>query len=111
VLGFVQPVDPEVNRVVELGKRGTDFLTGDEIRPLAQAIEQLEATVEGIVVGDGHQVHSPALGRRVDIQGPGIAIPAAQEAEVLGPPRVKAVAVHISLQQLVGLSLKHKMVY
>ena len=36
---------------------------------------------------------------------------AAQETEVLGPPRVKAVAVHVGLQKLVGLSLEHKVLY
>lgn len=111
MLRFVQPVNPEVNGVVEFRKSGADFFAGDEIRQVAQAVKQFEAAIEGIVVGYGHEVHSPALRRRVDIEGPGIAIPAAQEAEVLGPPRVKAVTVHIGLQQLVGLSLKHKMLY
>jgi hypothetical protein len=111
VLRFVQPVNPKVNGVLEFRKRGTDFFAGDKVFELAQAVKQFEATIEGIVVGDGHQVHTPALRRRVDFQGPGIAIPAAQEAEVLGPPRVKGVAVHIGLQQLVCLSLNHKMLY
>jgi hypothetical protein len=111
VLRFVQPVNPEVNGVVEFRKSGADFFAGDEIFKVAQAFKQFAAAIEGIVVGDGHEIHAPALGGRVEIEGPGIAISAAQEAEVLGPPRVKAVAVHIGLQELVALSLKHKMLY
>jgi hypothetical protein len=74
-------------------------------------VKQLETAIDGIMVGDRQQIHAPAFRRPVDVEGPGIAIPAAQEAEVLGPPRVKAVAVHVGLQQLVWLSLNYTMLY
>jgi len=111
VLRFVQPINSEVNRVAELGKGGADFFAGDEVLKFAQAFKEFEAAIEGIVVGDGDEVHAPALRRQIDIEGPRIAITAAQEAEMLGPPRVEGVAVHIRFQQLVSLSLSHKMLY
>lgn len=111
VLRFVQPVNPEMNGVVEFRESGADFFAGDEILAFAQAVEYFQAPIEGIVVGDGDEVHPPALRRPVDIERPGIAIAAAQEAEVLGPPRVKAVTVHIRLPQPVCFSLNHKMLY
>jgi hypothetical protein len=111
VLRFVQPVNPEVHGVVELPKSGVDLFAGDEIVAGAQAFKQFEAAIDRIVVSNGDEVHPAALGRPVDIEGAGIAIPAAQKAEVLGPPRVKGVAVHVRLQQLVFLSLKDKMLY
>ena len=86
MLRFVQPVNPEVNGVVELRKSGADLFPGDEVIARAEAFKQFESAIDGIMVGNGDEIHPPALGRRVDIEGPGIAIPAAQEAEVLGPP-------------------------
>jgi hypothetical protein len=86
VLRLVQAVNPEVNGVVEFRKSGAHFFAGDEIRGVTQTVKHFETAIEGIVVGYGHQIHPPALRRRVDIEGPGIAIPAAQEAEMLGAP-------------------------
>ena len=104
-------MNPKANSVVEFRRSGADFSAHDEIRRVAQAVNQIETVIDRIMVGDRHQVRATALCRPVDIEGPGMAIPGAQEAEVLSPPRVKAAAVHVGLRQLVWLSLNHKMLY
>ena len=111
VLRFIQPVNPDVNGVVELRKVGAYFLAHDEVREVAETVEQLQATLDGIVVCDGDQVHPPALSRRVNVQRLGIAIPRAQEAEMFRPPREPTVAVQVGLVKLIELVLEHEIVY
>jgi len=111
VLSFTQPINADVDRVVKLGKAGAHLLTHDEIGKLPTSVENFQAAVDRIMIREGDQVHSTALEGVVDIQRLGIAIPAAQEAEVFCPPRVEAVAVQVGFIELVKLSLNHEMLY
>jgi hypothetical protein len=57
----------KVNSVAEFRKSGAHLFAHAEIRRVAQAVKQLETAIDGIVVGDGHEIHAPALRRPVDI--------------------------------------------
>ena len=111
VLGFTQAVDANVHRVIEIGEVGADFLARDEIGEPTQAIKDLQAAVDRIVVRDGNQIHPPALERGVNVERLGIAVPAAQEAEMFRPPREAAMAVQIGFIELVNLSLNHEILF
>ena len=59
------PVDEDVNRLGLAGEAGGQLL-GDEA---VGTIGELEATVDRVVVGDRDEVHTPPLGKLVDLLG------------------------------------------
>ena len=100
VLALGDVVNADVNLVLEIRQVGTDFLADDEIagRP---PVEQFQATVDGIVIGDGNQVHPALLGGAVDGQRRGVGIAAAEQAQVPGGARVirmhmKVGSIHVA---------------
>ena len=111
VMSLVEPVYPDVNLVAEFGKVSADFLAHHEIRNVAQAVEDFQAAVDGVVVGDGDQVHATLLGRAIDVQRVGITVPAAEKPQVFRRPRVPRVDVHVGFEKLCRLPFNHAMLY
>ena len=61
-----------------------------------------EAAVDGVVVGDGHEVHPALLGQAVDLLGPVVGVAGVRDAEVL-ERREDGVAVQVRLfEPLIG---------
>jgi len=56
-------------------------------------VEKFQTPVDGIVVGDGDQVHAAVLGEPVDINWTRVTVPAAQESQVLRVPGMARVAM------------------
>ena len=46
-----------------------DLFADDEIGRVRMPIEELEAAVDAVVVGDAHEIHAARLGHTVDVLG------------------------------------------
>ena len=55
----------------------------DHVAPVGRPAQQLEPAVDAVVIGDGDQVHAARLGRLVDGQRIGKAVPALEEREIV----------------------------
>ncbi len=95
VLGLSDSIDGDVDRIAEFRNKRRNFFADDKIGQVAHLIQKLPATINGIVVGDGDEVHPSALGSEIDVARARIAIARADEPHVLGASGEIAVAVEI----------------
>ena len=63
------------------------------------------------MVGDGHQIHAAPLGSAVNVDGLRVAVPAAEELQVLRHAGMARVHVQVGLVKLAPLFGLHKMLY
>jgi hypothetical protein len=64
--GVVVPVDSvteDVDRLLLAGEPRGQLLGDEDV----VAIGDLEAAIDRVVIGDGHEVHTPALGQLIDL--------------------------------------------
>ena len=64
---FGHAVDAEVHFDVAVGKAARHFFADDEVLEVWVAIEQLQAAVDRIVIGDRDQIHAARARRAVDV--------------------------------------------
>ena len=107
MLSLIEAVDADVDFMVKLGKEGAYFLPDKEVGKIAEAVENFQAAVDGIVVGDRDQIHAAPLRRAIHVERLRIAVPRAEKAQMLCRARVPAMRVQISFVQLVRLPLNH----
>ena len=84
---------------------GNQVSTSSEMKKSVEvgiAVQQRQAAVDRVVVGDGHEVHAALLGEAVDLFRPVVGVAGVGDAEVL-EGRVDRVAVEVGLaESLVG---------
>jgi hypothetical protein len=100
-----------MNFVMELGEGHCNFLPHDKVGEVAKTVKQFQAAPDGIVVGDGYQIHSAAFGGAIDVDWGIVAIPAAQKLKVLRVPGMSGVAMQVSLEKPSGRSFDHDILY
>ena len=104
MLRFRVPVHPDVDGVTEAGEKGAHFFADHKVWKVSQLVQQLQTSVNRVMVGDGDQIHAPQLCPAVDLQGLGIAVAGSKEPQVFCRPRVPAVHVQVSFVESVQSS-------
>jgi hypothetical protein len=87
------PVAEDVDRLALAAEPHGELLGDEDVR----TVGDLEAAVDGVVIGDRHEVHPPALGELVDLLGGSRALRQAEGPldPELGDRRGARVAVHV----------------
>jgi hypothetical protein len=91
-------VDAEVHFDVTIAKAARHFLADDHVVMRRQMIEQLERTVNRIVIGDGDQVHAARLGDAIHVPGLRIAVARAEKRHVAVDLRGPGVNMQVGAQ-------------
>ena len=111
MLRLAEAIDANVNLVPEFGEVGADLLAQDEVRQVAEAVQEFQSAVDGIVVRNRDQVHSAALGGAIHFEGLRIAVAAAEKAQMLRLTRMPGMDVQIRFEQFCGLPFNHSLLY
>ena len=69
-------VDAEVHLDRRVGEPAGHFFGHEEVVGAGMAVQELEAPVDAVVIGDGDEIHAARFGDAVDVLGPRIAIAA-----------------------------------
>ena len=72
-----------------------DLFGDEEVPDVGVPIEELEAAVDAVVIGDGDEVHAARLGDAVDVLGPRVAVAALEEPHVAALQGVARVHVQV----------------
>ena len=94
-------VDGQVHLDIVIGKPARHLFADDhvDVAAIRPIVQQLERAVDGIVIGERHQIHAARLGHPVHVGRLRVAVAAAQKAHGAGDFRMTGVNVKIGAQQ------------
>ena len=89
-----------------VGHEARDLFAGDEVGRAGMPVEELEAAVDAVVVGDADQIHPARLGDAIDVVRRGVALARAQPVEVARVAGVIRVDVEIGFHRIASERLE-----
>jgi hypothetical protein len=81
---------------ITVWKPTRDLLADNHIIGIRTLLEQLEATIDGVVIGDADEIHATLASHAVDIGRPRVAIAGTKEGQRTALPGVAGMDVEIS---------------
>ena len=96
MLFLVDPEDVDVDALPRLGKPRFHLFRDEEIVRVGVGVQEGEAAVDRVVVGNRHEIHAALFGDPVNLFRPVVRVPRVGDAEVL-ECRMNRMAVQVGL--------------